>query len=695
MRFTHRLTVYIVTLGLVVGLYPGILIGHAAASLKIGVLMDMTGPMYLEPELVLDWAAGLVNEGGGINGRKVELVYLDTGSMDIETAGEELVQRDDVMVVIGPETSDDAFRIAPLFIENKKLLISPTATSDDLFRAFGGLKYFWRTVPGDAAQARMILHILEQRGADRLSLIYQASTYGKTYLSWLPFFAIERGIEIDLVEYREGMIEQVVDEAVANNPDYIVVGAYAPEAVEIKRELDRRTSPIRLFLTDGSQTGTLIEDLGNAAEGLEGTAPSYDIDSGFRQAFIQRYGKEPLSYAASIWDAFYLAVCALARYEYKSGGEWIEYSVKSVIAGRGVAVSWNDIDRAVCLIGEGSHPNLEGASIDLSFDEEYGLDPVQGYYAHWVVHYGTFLTNKVIGLDDIDTEMVSQGMSISRGTVSTSLEPLSLLSHSSTGATGERSGLQVVILASTAGWGNYRHQSDALAVYNLLRRNGVRDDAIVFLSADDIPLHEQNPLPGVVRHESGGSNIRSGAEIDYSSDSVCAATFLRVLRGEKTAGTPVVLEADSSTDVLLYIVGHGKKGEIPFDCGPSLAAEELLSVLNELQARSGFRRMLVMTELCYGESVAENLVTPDVLYLTAASSTEQSFGTNYDPELETWVADDFSWKALKLIARHPSMFLTDLFTRLYSEVSGSHVRMVNAEHFAGLRSTPLSDFFTP
>ena len=46
----------------------------------------------------------------------------------------------------------------------KKLLISPLATSGDIFRAFGKKGYFWRTSQGDVAQVKTILSILNGRG---------------------------------------------------------------------------------------------------------------------------------------------------------------------------------------------------------------------------------------------------------------------------------------------------------------------------------------------------------------------------------------------------------------------------------------------------------------------------------------------------------------------------------------------------
>lgn len=61
-----------------------------------------------------------------------------------------------------------------------------------------------------------------------------------------------------------------------------------------------------------------------------------------------------------------------------------------------------------------------------------------------------------------------------------------------------------MVVATSSGWDNYRHQADALAAYQLLKSRGVRDDHIVLIMADDIAGNARNREPGVVRNVAGG-----------------------------------------------------------------------------------------------------------------------------------------------------------------------------------------------
>ena len=47
MRFTYRVLIYVVIIGLIIGLFPGVIIGNSKEPLKIGVMMELSGPQDL------------------------------------------------------------------------------------------------------------------------------------------------------------------------------------------------------------------------------------------------------------------------------------------------------------------------------------------------------------------------------------------------------------------------------------------------------------------------------------------------------------------------------------------------------------------------------------------------------------------------------------------------------------------------
>ena len=679
--------------------------------LRIGVLLPLTGPDARDSDEVLNWAMDNINRNGGINNRKIELVYKDAYKKDVTELAQEFIDAESIKIVIGPGSSAEVYEIAPMFIRTKKILISPLSTAGDVFRAFGKKKFFWRTCQGDVAQIRTILYILSSRDVERISLIYEDSVYGKTFFDWIGFFSMELGIEsANMVKFDETSdFSVVVSEALEGEPEYIVCVAFPEDAVKIKRELDKTGSSAKLFLTDAAETPYLIAELGEAAEGLEGTTPAADPTTGFETAYETEFGHRPSNFAATTHDAFLLSVYTLARQENIKGGflfhsqeEGIEKSFKKIVSGQGPKVGWNESNEAIDLMLQGKHPDISGASGPLEFDAEFGVDPLETFYSHWKVEAGDFRTVETISSgESLGAGIVTGGASATMTKASKKYGKLKTVEGISY-FPEERRDLCAVIIATSSGWRNYRHQADALAMYNLLKSNGVEDDKIILLLIDDIAHHEKNRMKGDVHHTVGGKNLREDAVIDYSGMEVAfefevvnVENLKNVLLGNKTADTHDVLETNEHSNIFIYIVNHGAPGYIPFSEGGELTAEEFREIIEEMYKNKKYRQMFILIEVCFGESMALDIETPGVVFLIGASKNEPSFGANYDSEINAWLADDFTYQFLKIVSKEKNISIADLYTNVYERVAGSHVRLKNYDNFGDILTTPISEFIYP
>jgi ABC-type branched-subunit amino acid transport system substrate-binding protein len=673
-------------------------------GLKIGVLLPLTGPDAMDSQEVLDWAAKDLNSSGGISGVPIELVYKDTYGADIQSLAQELIDDPSIQIVIGPQKSTELRVVAPLFIKTKKLLISPMATAADILRAYSQKGVIWRTCQSDVAQVRSILFELATRGVTRISLIYTGDDYGKTFLEWTGFFCTELGIDLlhTVVSNQSSKPSDVLDEALTGDPEYILTAAYVTQDVQLKKLLDLRNTETKLFFTDAAETPFLIKNLGAAAEGLELMSPAADPNSGFEEEYFNQYGYYPWDYAAPTCDAFLLSVYTLARQQSRQGlahlfqRETLEASFKQVIAGTGDKIKWNAPARAISLLMQGKLPDVEGASGPLKFDIESGVDPVESFYSLNRVETIGGLTDfrtirrfsssesAGVGFLEEDSSAVSTRASAKYQNIDTSgtlFQP------------GIRGNLRAVIISSSGGWDNYRHQSDALSVYNLLKKNGVADKDIILFSVDDVPLSSQNPLKGNIHNEVKGNNIRSNAAIDYSGDQVTLENFRNVLLGNRSEKTSVMLQSDSQSNILIYLVGHGGPRSLNFSNGDQLTSRGLAQLLDEMYSQKKYRQILLLAEACYGESLAMDINTPGILFLTGAARIESSFGAVYDQDIKQWLADDFTRQTLKALEQ-PGITLEDLYLTVYKRVAGSHVRIVNNANFGDIQ-VPAAEFIQP
>jgi ABC-type branched-subunit amino acid transport system substrate-binding protein len=684
--------VVLIVILMVTGAWATSAIIHANTPVRIGVLLPLREAELKEP---LDWAKDTVNSQGGIGGRQVELVYKGTASGNTRQQAQELLDDNSIRIVIGPETSDDVFAFAPEFIAKQKILISPTATSGDIIRAFGRNGYIWRTTQGDTAQVKTILSILEGKGAGKVALLTENSTYGATFYDWTGFFATEYGIDLTFIrEFEPGSaaLDTDVADALRTNPDYIVAACFPEDAATIKRAIDRSGSRTPLFLSDAAASPVLIRTLGAAAEGLEGTSPTADPTTGFAAAYRKKFGHPPTDYAAPAYDALLIAAYTSARQDaafFESPAD----SIRKVVYGNGTVTGWDaqGIRTALVEIRSSRLPWISGASGGLEYDGELGVDPLVTWYSDWVVKDGDFRTVTTISSENVSTAAKTGGESVGVSRASTTLmSPLPDTAGPSVPA-GERKNFEAVIVGPSRGWTNYRHQADVLTLYSLLRDNGVDDDHIILMTYDDIPTAPENPLRGDVHNVPKGKNIRTGAAVDYAGSQVTAETFRNVLTGNKTPISPVVLASNASTDVFVYIASHGIPGGIWFGSpGEVFTTDDFTNLTTAMRKNNQYHQMFFFVDTCFGESIATGTKAPGILYLTGAARNEPSLGAVYDMDIRQWLSDEFTSNVVSAIRSDPDITFRELYPAAYRRVTGSHVRMINTGNFS--LDTPVLKF---
>jgi ABC-type branched-subunit amino acid transport system substrate-binding protein len=677
------------------GAWAGYSYIHQHTPVRIGVLLPVTGDIEIhEP---LEWAKDTINAQGGVGGRPIELVYRDTSAGNTDGLAQELLADDSIRIVIGPPTSDDVYMLAPEFIQQKKILISPLTTSGDIIRAFGKKGYFWRTTQGDVAQVKIMLSLLKGKGVGHVALFTENSTYGRTFYDWTGFFAMEYGIDLSSVrEFEPGSstLDAEVTDVLKTDPDYIVAACVPSDAVTIKRAIDRSGSKTKLFLADAAVSPVLISSLKTAAEGIEGTSPSADPTTGFKTAYREKFGHDPTDYAAPVYDALLLAAYASARQDailFESPAD----SMRAVVYGNGTARGWDaeGSHAALADIRSGKTPAISGASGPLDYDTEFGVDPLVTWYSHWVVKDGDFRTTAELDSAKAGLSGMS-GKSMAWSHASAYLRSMPTPAAEHYVPMQEKTAFNAVIVGPSRGWTNYRHQSDALAMYNLLRENGVDDDHIILMVYDDIPNVPENPLKGDVHNLPKGRNLRNGAEVDYAGARVTAETLRNVLTGNKTAATPVVLENNAGTDVFVYVASHGAPGFIVFGTkDTSFTTSDFTTLTDTMDRNHQYRQMVFFIDTCFGESIATGAKAKGVLYLTGSSEDEPSRGAVYDMDIHQWLSDEFTSHVIILLKADPKITFRELYTAVYEKVTGSHVRMITTGNVS--IDMPVMEYIRP
>mmetsp|Transcript_694 Transcript_694/g.1699 ORF Transcript_694/g.1699 Transcript_694/m.1699 type:complete len:523 (+) Transcript_694:414-1982(+) len=212
-----------------------------------------------------------------------------------------------------------------------------------------------------------------------------------------------------------------------------------------------------------------------------------------------------------------------------------------------------------------------------------------------------------------------------------------------------------LLVAGSAGWGNYRHQADVCHAYQVLRRGGLKDENIVVMMADDIAHNPLNPHPGQIFNQPAGSNVYRGISKDYTGAEVNARNVLKVLAGDAEGmdgiGNGKVIASGPGDRVFFYFADHGAPGILGMPSGPFLYANDLVDTLTNKSAAGGFSELVAYIEACESGSVFQgmDLKGLNIYATTAANARESSWGTYCPgqfpappPEFSTCLGDLYS-----------------------------------------------------
>lgn len=664
-------------------------------TLKIGVMLPYSGDYNSDWDNALDWAVENINLAGGVAGCNIELVKKDLAQNDLITVAEDFINDETIKAVIGPLTSSDVFEVAPLFISAQKILMAPVATSANISRAFAGKKYFWRLTEPDISQTKTLLLLAQSGGAHSVGLITEDSQYGASFEDWFGYFATELGLEVAGIHVMETgdtlACEEVWESLIEKNPDAIIAAISTPaQNIALARQFRSNGRQTRLLFSDAACLNTLIDNLGTLAENLEGTTITSDPASGFDISYKVRYGNYPNAYLANLYDAVMLISLSL-EISNKEGGENLVEALMSLVSGDSGECSWqrDEINDAINLLSTGIYPDIKGASGSLNYDELYFTDVTSSTYGHWRVDAGQFVIT-----DFYTSDGNGRINSTSAAYRIIARERQQFDTNGIWPVLQSISGNFAVLMATSKGWDNYRHQADVLHTYQLLKRNGFDDEHIILILADDLANSTSNGLPGVIRNEPGGNNLYENVVVDYKLSDINTEVLKNILTGEITSQTPIVLPSTSTDNVFIFTSGHGSPQGMVID-GESLEILTPLywqSVFDAMHNNNNYRQIFWSLEACYSGVIGEMISTSGVMLMTGANPFETSKANFYDSEIKVWLADKFAYSINNTISESPEIVFHELYEKSYSYVNGSHVSFYNYENFGNIYEITLNDF---
>ena len=327
-RFDQRssffFTVISILLLSLVTLLPGC--EKKVEEVKIGAIIPLTGPFASYGDPVRDGmllALEEINKAGGIRGKVVKLVIEDDAGdpKSAVNAFNKLASSDKVFIILGPLSSGSSMATAPVAEQRKVVQLSTLAGIPALSEAGD---YVFRIYPSSEVSARFAAYsAFKKFSPRRIAILYMNNPFGETARKTYSAVAKEYNAVITLTEsFPEGEkdFRTQLSKIKSSRPDIIFCSAYWQEGSSILVQMQELGLDMPVIGEDGWR-GPIANIVGE-----KGLSQLYFSDISFgaefknnriMQTFIsryeKRYGKKASTYAATGYDAVYVAKTSIEQ----------------------------------------------------------------------------------------------------------------------------------------------------------------------------------------------------------------------------------------------------------------------------------------------------------------------------------------------------------------------------------------------
>ncbi|WP_199197079.1 ABC transporter substrate-binding protein [Ensifer sp. NM-2] len=285
--------------------------------IRLGAIVSTTGGLaslgIAERDGIL-LAQKVVNAGGGIDGRLLEVVVEDDGSNPDAAMSKinTLVHSQGVKAVVGPTGIAQTVAIGALTQASKVPLLAFTGLGPPVEASRNCVLHL---TPAQELNAGALLSYVRDNGGKRAGVLHD-SGYGQVIWGAMSKLGAQYGVEFVQVEKFELSATDATAQAAkikAAEPDMVIVLSSQGTGFRNLRQVGV-TQPI--VAVHGTALYEVVRSMGDAADNIvhaefliaEDPLPN---QADFVKAFTEEYGRQPKHFEAAGWDAVMAVVDAL------------------------------------------------------------------------------------------------------------------------------------------------------------------------------------------------------------------------------------------------------------------------------------------------------------------------------------------------------------------------------------------------
>ena len=303
----------------------------AAPPIKIGALFSVSGPAAFlgEPERnTAQMVVNEINKAGGIKGRKLELVVIDTQGDPAKAVqgANKLIKDDKVVAIIGPSTTGDSMAIIPV-IEKAEIPLISCAAGSKITEPVK--KWVFKTAQNDGLAVAKIYEYLNKQKISKIAILTVSDGFGSSGREQLVAHAKAFGIDIISNETygpKDTDMTAQLTKIRAGGAQAIICWGTNPGPAVVARNIKQLGIKLPLFMSHGVSSKKFIELAGDAAEGImlpsgrvivANQMPNTDPQKKALLSYVSNYKKvykvDGDHFGGHAWDAMMLLKGAIEK----------------------------------------------------------------------------------------------------------------------------------------------------------------------------------------------------------------------------------------------------------------------------------------------------------------------------------------------------------------------------------------------
>ncbi|WP_022724170.1 ABC transporter substrate-binding protein, partial [Rhodopseudomonas sp. B29] len=282
--------------------------GANATTIKIGNIMPYSGPGSAYGLIAKTEQAyfQMINDQGGINGRKIEFISYDDAYSPPKAVEQarKLVESDEVLAVFNPLGTPSNTAIQKYLNAKKvpQLFVATGATK------WNDPKHFPWTMgwqPSYQSEAQIYAkYLLKEKPNAKIAILYQNDDFGKDYLKGTKDGLGAKASSMIIAEESYEISEPTIDSHIVKlkslDPDVLLIYT-TPKfgAQTIKKTAELGWKPLQIITNVSSSIGSVMQPAGvengegvlSANYGKDATDPQWKDDPGMKKwaAFVDKY----------------------------------------------------------------------------------------------------------------------------------------------------------------------------------------------------------------------------------------------------------------------------------------------------------------------------------------------------------------------------------------------------------------------